>query len=612
MFRSRTISVCLIAMMLAACKPAALTPGALTPNAVPSQINTPAAHVSPQASSALPAGTETLLPGTIASSTATLAPMPSPTLPASLTPLPASSQLVSSQPVSVTIGWIGKFDILNPYYSDSEFTRFVQQLWLPSPWVFDDHGSPQPTLVEQLPSLANGSVSADGKTITLRLRKNLTWSDGEPLTSADFAFTDQMANNSENINFIPDAFSLITGVDTPDPYTVVTHLSEADAQWLLDLWPAVLPKHILEPVFQQNGTIDDADWNSAPTTGAGPYVFAGVAKGSQVRFLANTNYWGEHPHINEIDLQLFSNASSLQAALADGSIEAGLPLSAAQALSAQASGYQALPAYNGYNEGWYFYLDAQKGQPALQDAAVRRALALAFNRQKLVQDLFQGLSQPAATFWDGSPYADPSLKAYPYDPQQAKNLLDQAGWFDTNGDGVRDKDGVPLALKYGTTTDPLRKAAQTQAQSDFQAIGVKLQLLSYAPGTLFASFAQGGPAASGKLDIMEWADKPDYPDPATSYWLCSEIPSAANPDGNNWQALCDSGLDGLFQKAGQQADPSQRQGTFREISQTIYDQVYWLGLWQDPDYWAISPRLQNVHPSAASPFFDVVEWQVKH
>lgn len=562
----------------------------------------------PQTSESAPAAAETLGPSTIASSTATL---PSPALPASPSPLPASSQLVSSQPVSVTIGWIGKPDILNPYYSDSDFTRLVQQLWLPSPWVFDGRGSPQPALLEQLPSLANGGITADGKTLTLALRKNLTWSDGEPLTSADFAFTYQMATNSENINFIADAFSLVTSVDTPDPYTVVTHLSQADPQWLIDLWPAVLPKHTLEPVFQQNGTLDDADWNSAPSSGAGPYVFTGVEQGNLVRFMANANYWGKRPRINEIDLRLFPNASSLQAALAQGSVEAGLPLSTDQALSAQAAGDQILPAYNGYNEGWYFYLDAQKGQPALQDAAVRRAIALAFNRPKLVQDLFQGLAQPAATFWDGSAYADPSIKAYPYDPQQAKSLLDQAGWVDTDGDGVRDKGGVPLALKYGTTTDPQRKAAQTQAQSDLQAIGVKLQLLSYAPGTLFASYGQGGPAASGKLDIMQWADKPDYPDPATSYWQCSEIPSAANPDGNNWQALCDSGLDGLLQKASQQVDPSQRQATFQEISKTIYDQVYWLGLWQDPDYWAIGPHLQNVHPSAASPFFDVVEWEMK-
>jgi peptide/nickel transport system substrate-binding protein len=599
MLRFRTISICLIVMILAACKPAAIIP-----SAIPSQIITP---------TTLPASATTpaILPATghpspTTGSTATpSAPSPA-SIPASLTPLPASSQ-----PVSITIGWAGKFDILNPYYSDSDFTRFVQQLWLPSPWVFDERGSPRPALLAQLPGLANGGISADGKTITLKLRKDLTWSDGAALDSADFAFTYQMATNSENINFIADAFNQVSGVDIPDPYTVVTHLSQADPQWLIDLWPAVLPRHILEPVFQQNGTLDDADWNSTPSSGAGPYIFAGVAKGSQVRFLANADYWGEPPQINEIDVQLFSSISNLQAALADGSIDAGLPLSVSQALTAQAAGYQPLPAYNGYNEGWYFYLDAQKGQPALQDPAVRRAIALAFNRPKLVQDLFQGLAQPAATFWDGSPYAGPGIKAYPYDPQQAKSLLDQAGWIDTDGDGVRDKGGLPLALKYGTTTDPLRKAAQAQAQSDLQAIGIKLQLLSYAPGTMFASFQQGGPAASGKLDIMEWADKPDYPDPATSYWQCSEIPSAANPDGANWQALCDSGLDSLFQKASQQVDPSQRQGTFQEISKSIYDQVYWLGLWQDPDYWAVGARLQNVHPSAASPFFDVVEWEMK-
>jgi peptide/nickel transport system substrate-binding protein len=594
-FRIFTVGLCL-GLLASACKP-----GAITPPAAPPLTNPPTASQSITAPAPLAA---TGLQSPTAGSTITPVPTLPATLPASITPAPTSSQ-----PISLTIGWVGQFDLLSPYYSDSDFTKLVQQLWLPPAWSFDDRGNPQPTLLAELPSLANGGISPDGKTFTLKLRKDLTWSDGAPLDSADFAFTYQMATNSENVNFIADAFTQITGVDTPDPTTVVLHFSQPDPQWLTDLWPAVLPKHILEPVFQQNGSLDDADWNSAPTVGAGPYVFADE-NGPLVRFLANANYWGKKPPFNEIDLRLFPNASGLMAALADGSIDVGFPLNAAQALTVQAGGYQVLPAYNGYDEGWYFYLDAQKGQPALQDPLVRQAIALAFNRPKLVQDLFHGLTQPAATFWDNSPYADPSLTAYPYDPEQANKLLDQAGWVDSNGDGVRDKDGVSLTLNYGTTTDPERKAAQDQAQADLQAVGIELKLLSYAPGTLFASYGQGGPAATGKLDIMEWADKPDFPDPATSYWQCSEIPSASNPNGDNWQALCDPGLDGLFQKANQAVDFSQRQQTFREISKTIYTQVYWLGLWQDPDYWAIGARLKNVHASAASPFFDISQWQV--
>ncbi len=599
--RFRTLSIALLwVLVAAACKPGVAP---LSSTAVPT--HTTRASTSPPPSSTLPALAATTSQSPTAGFTTTPAATITPPVTASPTPLPTSST-----PISITIGWIGQFNILSPYYSDSEFAGFVQHLWLPSAWVFDDHSNPQPALVQELPSLANGGISADGKTITLKLRKDLTWSDSAPLDSDDFAFTYQMAANSENINFIPDAFDLITGVDTPDPYTVVMHFSQPDPQWLTDLWPGILPRHILEPVFQQNGNIDDADWNSAPTVGAGPYNFVEVDKGNLVRFLANPSYWGQHPHINEIDVRLFSSATSLLAALADGSIDVGFPLTAAQALSVQTAAHQAIPAYNGYNEGWYFYLDPQKGHPALQETAVRKAIALAFNRQKLVQDLFQGLSQPAVTFWDVSPYTDPGLKAYPYDPEQAKKLLDQAGWVNSDGDGVRDKNGAPLVLKYGATTDPLRKAAQLQAQSDLQAIGVKLQLLSYAPGAMFASYGQGGPAATGKLDLMEWADKPDFPDPATSYWQCSEIPSAANPGGNNWQALCDPALDSLFQKASQQMDYSQRQQTFQEISKTLYDQVYWLGLWQDPDYWVVGARLQNVRPSAASPFYDVVDWQV--
>jgi len=213
-----------------------------------------------------------------------------------------------------------------------------------------------------------------------------------------------------------------------------------------------------------------------------------------------------------------------------------------------------LKAYSGYNEGIYFNMHPTKGHPALKDQNVRLAIAYATDRASIVKDLLLGLTGVAATYWDNTPYVDPSIKPYPYDPQKAKDLLDEAGWIDSNGDDVRDKDGVELVLKYGTTTREIRKDTQAVIQQQLAAVGIKVELLNYDSDTYFNSYGAGGPAATFQLDMYEYSTSPNFPDPDTGEWLCNNIPSDELPSGNNWAGLCDPTLDQLFQDEMVQVD----------------------------------------------------------
>jgi peptide/nickel transport system substrate-binding protein len=269
-----------------------------------------------------------------------------------------------------------------------------------------------------------------------------------------------------------------------------------------------------------------------------------------------------------------------------------------------------LKAFSGYNEGWYFYLDPERGHPALQDERVRQAIALAFDRESLVNDLLLGLTAPAATYWDNTPYVDPSITPYPYDPEQAKTLLDEAGWKDTNGDGVRDKDGTELVLEFGTTTREIRKDTQAVAQQQLAEVGIQLDLLNYESDVFFGGYADGGPAATGELDMFEYSTVANFPDPDTAEWLCDNIPTDDAPDGTNWSAVCDEDLDALFREQATQVDFAERQKTFYEITKMIFDKAYFIGVWQDPDIWAVGPRLQNVQLSGATPFFSIADWDL--
>jgi len=437
------------------------------------------------------------------------------------------------------------------------------------------------------------------------------WSDGEPLTSDDFVFTSEMHTNPANAVATAYPYDQIESITAPDPTTVVIIFAEPFVSWAGTLWHGLLPAHILRPVFEADGTLDNAAWNLEPTVGCGPYVFDEWESGSYARFVANDNYWLGAPRIGEIFVRFVPDDASQIAALKAGDGDLGTFIAYPDIPGLQEAGIKIIPAYSGYNEGWYLLLDPELAHPAMLDVRVRQALALAFDRFSLNQDLLLGLTAPAATYWDNTPYTDPSIEPWPFDPERAKQLLDEAGWKDTNGDGVRDKDGVELVLTYGTVTREVRQDTQAVAQQQLAAVGIKLELSNYDSDIFFATYGDDGPVAKGKLDISEWSDTPyGWPDPDIMYWRCSEIPSDESPAGTNWQYLCDEELDALFTEQATQLDPAARQATFQKISKLMFERVYWLGLWQDPDQWAIGSSLSGVKISGVTPFYNILEWDL--
>ena len=500
-------------------------------------------------------------------------------------------------------------DNLNYMYTNMYFSLILHQVWDVWAWQYDDQNNPYPVLVTEMPSVENGGVSADGKTITMHLRKDIVWSDGEPITSADFKFTYDMYATTKNTVATTYPYDQIASLETPDERTVVMKFNQPFAPWL-SFWKSILPEHVLKPVFDKDGTLDNAAWNKAPTVGAGPFVFKEWQSGSFLRFVRNDKFWGKKAALDEIFVRIVPDDASQVAALKAGDGDLGIFIAYPDIPPLEQAGVKIVSVNSGYSEGWYFNL-GDKGHPALKDVRVRQALAYAIDRQKITKDLLLGKTQPGASLWDKMPYVDPSLKPYPYDPDKAKQLLDAAGWT-VGSDGVREKDGVKLDLRYGTTTKEVRQSAQAIIQQMLASVGVKVELLNYDSDIFFASYGDKGPTYSGELDIYEWSDVPTaFPDPDIGYWLCSQIPSDENPQGLNAQFLCDKDLDGLFQLQTTQVDFNQRVATFHKITKLMYDQVYWLSLWLDPDIWAVGKRMENVKLSGATPFYNVEEWTVK-
>ncbi len=501
-----------------------------------------------------------------------------------------------------------EFDNLNPLYTNQWFTGITYQIWSCYAWNYDDQNNPVPVLVKEMPTAENGGISADGKVLTFTLRDDLVWSDGEPLTADDFVFTYEMYMDPNNTVSSQSPYDEMESVVAADPQTVVVTFKDVFAPWAATLWKGIIPKHVLQPVFEADGNLNAAEYNRAPIVGCGPFNFAEWEAGSFARFVANENYWLGRPKLDEIFIRFVPDDASQIAALKSGEGDLGTFIAYSDIPSLEEAGVQMFTAFSGYNEGLYVSLHENR-HPALKEQGVRQAIAYAIDRQSLVTDLLLGRTGVAATYWDNMPFVDPAIAPYPYDPAKANELLDAAGWTDSNGDGTRDKDGVELVLTYGTTTREIRKEIQAVFQQQLLEVGIGTELIN--AENFFDGYAEGGPAAKGELDLMEYSTTANFPDPHTSEWMCSNIPTDDAPDGSNWQAVCDADLEALFTKESAQVDAAAREQTFHEISKLIFDQAYWIGIYWDPDIWAISSRLTNVKVSGATAFYNIMEWDLK-
>lgn len=515
---------------------------------------------------------------------------------------------------SLKIAFDQELDSMNPMYTDMYFAFITRSFYLSPAWNFDDKLAPHPVLVTEIPSQENGGISADGKTLTLKLRSDVKWSDNEPLTSADFVFTYQMIMDDRNTPLTRYPYDAkVDSVEAPDAQTVVVHFKEPFAGWLGTIFSYVLPQHILAPVMDKDGTLDDAEWNRAPKVGSGPYVFDTWETGSFIRFKRNDNYFDAPAKIDVISISFIPDSASYVIALENENADVGTFVAYSDVPALQKTGKLDISTVaSGYNEAWFMNVRQGLAHPAMLDVNVRKALVMGFNREQITKDLLLGLTYPAASFWESTPYASPNVKPLPYDPEAAKKLLDEAGWIDTNGDGIRDKDGQKLSLRFVTNTRQIRVDTSVVAQQQLKAIGVELVLQTYPSEIYFNGFAEDGPIATGKFDIAEWSDNPPgFPDPDSSLFLCAQIPTADKPDGTNWTGYCDPALDDLFAEEARTLDYNARIDVFHKIDEKLAEGVVWASVWHDPDLWVVNKRVLNTKLDGATPFWNIAEWDIQ-
>lgn len=540
-----------------------------------------------------------------------------PTVEAPATEAPVVEEPATEEPAgekTITITFLSEPDTLNALYAGSWFSEMANYLIMANLWFIDDQNEIMLDMAAEYPSLENGGLSADGKTLTVKLKDGLVWSDGEPLTAEDMLFTYQMimAEGNSLTRFPWDSY--VESATVEDPQTLVVQLTEPYVDWNNNFWKAgnILPKHILEPVYEAEGTIDNAEWNRIPSVSSGPFFVTEWVAGSHIILEANDNYWRGRPNLDKVFIRMTPDRATQNAALLSGDSDIGSYILGEDVPAlGDAENLDLIMTTSGYIMPLFFNIDPNTANPGMTELDVRRALVYALDRQQIIDELNYGLYTIPTTWWHNTIWDNPDLEPLPFDPEMSNSLLDGAGWVDSNGNGTRDKDGVELVLRYAASPGAIESGLAVVVQQMLGDVGIGVEIVQTSLDILWAGMNDGGPLANGEFELTSWGDGMWYfPSPYTDYFLCNMRPTPENPDNYNWWGVCDERLDELFLEQGTEVDQEKRIAMYHEIGKIMHDNVYITYLYDTPEMWAVSKRIENFKLSGANSLYNCFEWDV--
>ena len=517
---------------------------------------------------------------------------------APVTPPASSAPATSGEPVAtataglsggiVTVGLAEEPANLNPYLAVQTASRLVRELTLEGLLDADPQGNYVPQPAAEVPTVQNGGISADGLTITYKLRTGVTWSDGHPFTSRDVQFTWQAVMDPGNAVNSQTGYEKIASVETPDDQTAVVRFTDlyAPALSLFSIADAVLPAHAL-----QGQKLGDVSFNRLPE-GTGPFKITEWRSGDSIIADRNPNYReAGKPNLDRIVFLIIPSNEVGIARLRTGEIDALWGLG-----ESQIPQLQALPGVNlvitpssnveylGLNLSERGTADPAKPHAILGDRRVREAIASAIDRTTIVNDLLYGKTD-AATSPIGLGWAAPEGLSMPsYDPARAKGLLDAAGWTDANGDGVREKNGRPLRLEISTIAgSQVQELSEQIVQSQLRAVGIDLVINNLPSATLFGNWQENGTIKRGNFDILEdtWGADLDPDAFLSALFASDQIPTEANGgEGWNFFRLQDPALDLAIAEGRSTLDQATRKEAYRRAVQRILDALVYIPLFK--------------------------------
>ncbi|MEM1247848.1 MAG: ABC transporter substrate-binding protein [Acidobacteriota bacterium] len=446
------------------------------------------------------------------------------------------------------------------------------------------------------PRLATSwEFSDDRLQLTFQLRDDVVWSDGTPLTAEDVRYTWQ-AQISEHTGYgYAFAKETIRDVEVVDPHTVRFHYDEPSGTQFVDAVDGViLPKHKWgELPFEQ--WREQPEWFTENLVTSGPYMLENWKPAVSFELRANPLYYEEGlPKIERILFREVSETSSLFSQLLAGELDFIQTMRPADIAEAEArEDLQVLT----HDQRQYTFISWNVGKPLFEDPTVRNAMTLAIDRDAIIETLWLGYANPGVTPVLSSTWAaHPDIAPLPYDPDQAGQLLDEAGWTDSDGDGVRDKDGVDFSFELATNTgNPQRWDTIQMVQAQLAKIGVQVKPARYDLPTINAR-----------------TQAHDFDAAVIGLLIDTTLDNTVTLKGDatyNFGQYADAEMDQLLDEYAAALDKGAAIEKIHRIQEIFHRDQPMSVLWEPLGIRGLSANLKNATPSSSSDLWRLRHWE---
>jgi peptide/nickel transport system substrate-binding protein len=483
------------------------------------------------------------------------------------------------------------------------------------------------TKVQGRLAVSRPEISEDHLTYTFTIRDGVKWHDGTPFTAEDVLFSfkalmNPFADSAGIRSYLGDLKNVEVAGDHKvrmtmrKPYflneivlgefVLIVSRHVFDPQGILDSFKfsdIISPKNKSNAKLKEFGEQFNKDPNNRAPVGTGPFKFEKWDAGKEIVIDRNDDYWGQKPYLSKVVYRIITDNTAALTALKAGEVDFNprvTPVQYAQQTSGESFDQQfvkdtiTLPNY--------YYIAWNEERPFFKDKRVRQALTMLVDREQIIKTIYFGLGKPIASpFVLGSPQLDTDIKPLPYDPKRAGELLDQAGWVDHDGDGIRDKDGIPFRFELlGSSSSTPTGQLIPVLKEAFQKVGIattekRIEFTVFTNSLRDHKFDAAITGWSGDL-IMD----------PYQIWHSSSIANR----GSNFVNFRNAESDQLIEQARVEFDEDKRKQIYFKWQELIHDQQPYTFLLYSVQAVAYGNRLKNVHFLPVQPGYDLTQWFV--
>jgi peptide/nickel transport system substrate-binding protein len=492
---------------------------------------------------------------------------------------------------SLIVGSIGEATTFNPYWSQDTASSNIHGLLFESLLSANQNAEPVGALAEGY------ETSEDGLTWTFNLRKDVTWSDGEQFNADDVVFSLNIPRQEGYDGPRASSFEPIESIEAPDDFTVVIKLKEVSAKFV---WVAggygILPEHILGDV--PVAELGAHEFNRNPTVATGPFKFTEWKAGEYVKLDRNESFYKGAPYLDSIIFKIVPDQNALLAQLEAGDVNY---------MSVPASDYNSVKDWEHIKissglDLSYTYFGFNMRNPLFQDQKVRYALTHAIDREAIVTAVMDGQGEVAHVptsplSWS---YNNDRVTKLDFNPEKSKQLLAEAGWKDTDGDGILDKDGEKFSFGLKTNQgNKIREDIAVVIQQQLKEVGIEVT-----PNIMeWSAFIKDVTKPNFNFDtvVLGWSLGID-PDP-TTIWHSDSIES-----GLNFVGYSNDRVDELIDKQITELDLEKRKQMLFEVYENITADQPYTFLYYAIGHTAMPHNIEGYERNPFSSWYDVEKW----